>query len=158
VHVNYSIWGWVGASTNDPAQGVHALKSGPEQRSQHVTAAAAAAADQRWTTQSRPAGYRPNSRINNTLHAINYRGLRRRALARSRLYADSLEIIIRHVRTAQLATTTTSRIQLYACFLHLLAVITMLQKFPITVWATMHTVCIDLRCVPIPSLIKLILA
>jgi len=29
VHVNYSIWGWVGASNNDPAQGLHTLKSGP---------------------------------------------------------------------------------------------------------------------------------
>jgi len=28
VHVNYSIWGWVGASNNDPAQGLHTLKSG----------------------------------------------------------------------------------------------------------------------------------
>jgi len=28
VHVNYSIWGWVGASNNDPAQGFHILKSG----------------------------------------------------------------------------------------------------------------------------------
>ena len=28
MHVNYSIWGWVGASNNDPAQGLHALKSG----------------------------------------------------------------------------------------------------------------------------------
>ena len=30
MHVNYSIWGWVGASNNDPAQGLHTLKSGPE--------------------------------------------------------------------------------------------------------------------------------
>jgi len=31
VHVNYSIWGWVGASNNDPAQGLHTLKSGPDE-------------------------------------------------------------------------------------------------------------------------------
>jgi len=30
VHVNYSIWRWVGASNNDPAQGLHTLKSGPD--------------------------------------------------------------------------------------------------------------------------------
>jgi len=29
VHVNYSIRGWVGASNNDPAQGLHTLKSRP---------------------------------------------------------------------------------------------------------------------------------
>jgi len=29
VHVNYSISGWVGASNNDPAQGLHTIKSGP---------------------------------------------------------------------------------------------------------------------------------
>jgi len=29
VHINYSIWGWVWASNNDPAQGLHTLKSGP---------------------------------------------------------------------------------------------------------------------------------
>ena len=27
MHVNYSIWGWVEASNNDPAQGLHTLKS-----------------------------------------------------------------------------------------------------------------------------------
>ena len=29
MHVNYNIWGWVGASNNDSAQGLHTLKSGP---------------------------------------------------------------------------------------------------------------------------------
>ena len=29
MHANYSIWGWVGASNNDPAQGFNTLKSGP---------------------------------------------------------------------------------------------------------------------------------
>jgi len=30
VHVNYSIRGWVGASNNDPAKGLHTLNSGPD--------------------------------------------------------------------------------------------------------------------------------
>jgi len=29
VHVNYSIWGWVGASNNDPVRGLHTRKSCP---------------------------------------------------------------------------------------------------------------------------------
>ena len=31
MHVNYSICGWIGGpSNNDPSQGLHALKSGPD--------------------------------------------------------------------------------------------------------------------------------
>ena len=30
MRVNYSIWGWVGASSNDPAQGLLTLPSGPD--------------------------------------------------------------------------------------------------------------------------------
>ena len=30
MHVNYSIWGWVGASNNDPGQGLYTFKSSPD--------------------------------------------------------------------------------------------------------------------------------
>jgi len=38
VHVNYGIWGWVGAS-NNPAQGLHTLKSGPGHPSAYLSQA-----------------------------------------------------------------------------------------------------------------------
>ena len=41
MHVNYSIWWWVGASNNDPAQGLHTLKSSPVVKSARCDAVTA---------------------------------------------------------------------------------------------------------------------